>query len=69
MQSRLGAAMEQRLIPDEASSVSAREEEICRFGSALQEMADRQVGMAAGLSINPDNWNALVCRTQTSCDR
>jgi glycine oxidase len=69
VQSRLGAAMEHRLIPDEASSVSAREEEIRRFGSALQEMADRQVGMAAGLSINPDNWNALVGRTQTSCDR
>jgi hypothetical protein len=56
-------------VSQEASSVSNREEEIRSFGSALQELADRQVGMAAGLSINPDNWNALVGRTQTSCDR
>ena len=69
VQSRLGAALEHKLISQEASSVSNREEEIRSFGSALQELADRQVGMAAGLSINPDNWNALVGRTQTSCDR
>ncbi len=69
VESRLAAALEHSLISNEDREVEAKRQEIKSAGLELQSLIRGVVPMGEGLSINPDNWNAILGKYPLSCDR
>lgn len=59
-ESRISNALEHRLIPRAEHEIAAKRIEFDAVGRKLCADVNKKIGMEPSLSVNPDNWSAII---------
>ncbi len=59
-QSRLSNALEHGLIPNSKTEIESKSNEFRNVGNELHLKTKKLLSLEDGVSINPDNWNAII---------